>query len=481
MTPSAAGGPGESNPPSARHTTASLVLSVLGALAVPVAALLGCVSLQGTEPDLERLYGVHAGAHRAPVIVIPGVFGSRLHDPESDREVWPGGSLDLIIGRRLRSLALSVAGASGESIGDRLEPGGFFFEAFGRDYYRTILHTLSGPGGYRCIPSSQLASEGADADCVLLSWDWRRDLVKAAADLDRVIQRLRALRGDPNLRVDIVAHSAGGLVARYYVRFGAADVLDRPDPEATLDPTSGRAIRRLILIGTPNYGSVSALQGAIMGSDVGLASMPPELLATMPSLFELFPNPNRTWMIDLHGQRVDVDLYDVETWRRYQWSIFDPTVRDRIRAQVSGPAAGEARLRDYERFFEKSLTRASRFHRALSTPLEDVVTEYVVFGGDCELTPARCLLEEVDGRVVIRLRPEDVRNRIPGVDYDVLMLEPGDGRVTKASLLARDSLSPDATQPGFFPIAYAVFICRGHAELPSDVTFRDNLLNILLY
>lgn len=33
---------------------------------------------------------------------------------------------------------------------------------------------------------------------------------------------------------------------------------------------------------------------------VGLVSMPPELLATMPSVFELLPNPNRTWMIDLH-------------------------------------------------------------------------------------------------------------------------------------------------------------------------------------
>lgn len=82
---------------------------------------------------------------------------------------------------------------------------------------------------------------------------------------------------------------------------------------------------------------------------------------------------------------------------------------------------------------------------------------------------------------MIRLRPEEVHTRLPGVDYQALMLEPGDGRVTKASLLARDSLSPDASQPGFFPIAYAVFICRSHADLPSDLTFRDNLLNILLY
>jgi pimeloyl-ACP methyl ester carboxylesterase len=454
---------------------------VLAAALMLLAGGVGCSSMIAPEPDLERLYAAHAGGRRTPVIVIPGVFGSRLREPDSGVEIWPGSLFDLLTGRRLGLLALSPTGRLAAAVGDRLQPGDVFFEAFGRDYYGTILATLTGPGGYRCIPSSALADAAARADCVLLPWDWRRDLVEAAAELDRVIRRLRALRGDPELRVDLVAHSAGGLVARYYLRFGARDVLDRDDPEQAVTSAGESAVRRAILIGTPNYGSVSALQGAIMGNSVGVAMMRPELLATMPSLFELFPNPNRTWMIDVHGSRLDVDLFDVETWRRYRWSIFDPEVRERIAAEASGPAQGAAMLRDRERFFAAALTRARRFHQALSAPLGEVATEYVVFGGDCELTPARCLLEEVGGRVVIRLHPEEVRNRVPGVDYEALMLEPGDGRVTKASLLARDSLAPDAARPGFFPIAYAVFICRGHAELPSDVTFRDNLLNILLY
>lgn len=440
-----------------------------------------CSSRLAREPDLERLYAAHRGVARTPVIVIPGVFGSRLRDPASDEEIWPGGVLDLLTGRQLGRLALSTPGQLAATSGGPLEPGDFFFEAFGRDYYGKILATLTGPGGYRCVPSSALAEVGANADCVMLSWDWRRDLVEAAAELDRVIRSLRALRGDPGLRVDLVAHSAGGLVARYYLRFGPRDVLDRDAPERHIDVASGSAVRRAILIGTPNYGSVSALQGAIMGTRVGLAMMQPELLATMPSLFELFPNPDRTWMIDIHGRRLDVDLFDVETWRSYQWSIFDPEVRARIAAEASDPADAATQIRLRESFFEAALTRARRFHRALSVPLGDANTEYVVFGGDCALTPARCLLEEVDGRVMIRLHPDEVRNRVPGVDYAALMLEPGDGRVTKASLLARDSLAPDSAQPGFFPIAYAVFICRSHAELPSDMTFRDNLLDILLY
>ncbi len=462
--------------------SAGRTASRLGAAAVALllTGAAGCGSFLVREPDLERLYAAHAAARRTPVIVIPGVFGSRLRDPESGREIWPGSILDMMTGRALRNLALSVPGVA-PSIGDRLVPGDFFFEAFGHDYYRTILATLTGPGGYRCIPSSELATRGVDADCVTLSWDWRRDLVSASGELDAVIRQLRTLHGDPALRVDLVAHSAGGLVARYYLRFGASDVLDREHPERAIDAEGAGSVRRAILIGTPNYGSVSALQGAIMGNDLGLASMRPELLATMPSLFELFPNPSRTWMIDVYGKRLDIDLFDVETWRRYHWSIFDPEVRWRIRAEASDEAAADVLLGDRERFFAKALTRGRRFHEALSAPLADVATEYVVFGGDCDLTPARCLLEEIDGRVVIRLHPDEVLTRVPGVDYEALMLEPGDGRVTKASLLARDSLAPDATQPGFFPIAYAVFICHSHADLPSDVTFRDNLLNILLY
>ncbi len=439
---------------------------------------LGCGALR-REPDLARLYEARAVARRTPVIVIPGILGSRLEDPDSGREIWPGGAWNLISGRHFHELELSTDARAGRT-GDRLVPGDVFHEAFGADYYGEILATLSGPGGYHCVPAADLEERRADADCVLLAWDWRRDLVEAAQQLTQVVGRIREIRDDPQLRVDIVAHSAGGLVARYFARFGAVDVLGREDPEAAIDPRAALAVRRMILVGTPNYGSVSALQGAIMGNDLGFASMRPELLATMPSLFELFPNPNRTWMIDARGARLDVDLFDTATWREYRWSIFDPVVRERVRASAQSPEAGDEDLRSREQFFGRALTRARRFHRALSAPLRESATEYVVFGGDCDLTPARCLLETVEGRVVVRLRPEEVRGRLPGVDYERLMLEPGDGRVTKASLLGRDNLSADA-QPGFFPISNTVFICRGHSALPSDITFRDNLLNILLY
>ena len=73
----------------------------------------------------------------------------------------------------------------------------------------------------------------ADSDCVLFAWDWREGMVAAAHELDDLIERLRRLRGDPSLRVDIVVHSAGGLVTRYFVRFGGVDTLHEVEPPIT--------------------------------------------------------------------------------------------------------------------------------------------------------------------------------------------------------------------------------------------------------
>jgi len=105
----------------------------------------------------------------------------------------------------------------------------------------------------------------------------------------------------------------------------------------------------------------------------------------------------------------------------------------------------------------------------------------VLFGGDCIETVARCLAERVSGRLHIRLRPDEIAKPLSGIDYASLMLEPGDGSVTKASLLARNTLDPEEPAQGFFPIDYVILLCERHTDLPRSITFRDNLLNILLY
>jgi pimeloyl-ACP methyl ester carboxylesterase len=312
----------------------------------------------------------------------------------------------------------------------------------------------------------------------IFAYDWRQDNIATARGLERLIETVRRDYANPDLRVDIVAHSMGGLIARYYLRYGTDDVLDGEEHSVTLYGTT--RVRKLILLGTPNMGSTSSLHAFLTGELIGLKRIPPEVLATMPSGYQLFPHPLVTWLIDTEGHGLQDELFDGETWRRYRWSIFDPKVETRIRAEHGRDA--DDYIAALHRSFDFRLERARRYMWALSTPEPATPIRYVLFGGDCSMTPARLALEEQDGQPVARLYPDQIRRRVPGVPYEELMLEPGDGSVTKPSLLARQTLDPSAPQSedSFIPIAYWFFLCERHNQLTGNVNFQDNLLNVLL-
>ncbi len=72
-----------------------------------IAALGGAQLLQSRAPDLRRLYA--SGMERGqvpPVIIIPGILGSRLRERGSGREIWPGSIYNVLFSAR--SLALDI-------------------------------------------------------------------------------------------------------------------------------------------------------------------------------------------------------------------------------------------------------------------------------------------------------------------------------------------------------------------------------------
>jgi pimeloyl-ACP methyl ester carboxylesterase len=446
-----------------------------GALAL--CATLAACSQEPARPDLARLYRIGSeGADTTPVIVIPGLFGSRLRDGVSGAEIWPG-SAQMILFDDYRSLALDFDRTTLQVKRDNIEAFGITDAALGRDFYGQLIDALQRFGGYvKATPGTP--SVPGERRYYIYPYDWRQDNVEAARGLDRMIEALRRDYNDPALRVDIIAHSMGGLVARYYLRYGPVDVLDGSEQLVTLYGTT--RVRKLVLLGTPNMGAASALHAFLVGEPIGLKRIPQEVLATLPSGYELFPHPLVTWMIDTSGAARSDDLFDSEVWQRYRWSIFDPAIEARIR---SGHAAdADDYVSALHRFFAFRLERARRFLWAVSTPEPATPIRYVLFGGDCTLTPARLALENSGGVPVARLYPGDIQRPLPGVRYDELMLEPGDGKVTKPSLLARESLDPSAPQneDSFIPIAYWFFLCERHDRLTGNINFQDNLLNVLL-
>ena len=429
--------------------------------------MLGGCGERSLRPDLARLYSSDvSGSEPPPVILIHGLMGSRLRDRRTGEEVWPG-PLSRLLTSDYRELALQ----GGD---DTLEAHALFESAAGRDFYGAIVRTLEQAGQYRPAEAGSTVRPG-ERRYYLLLYDWRQDNLQAVRALDRLIEQIRLDYGQPELRVDLVAHSMGGLIARYYLRYGSVDVLDRNDFPVNGDGAA--KVRRTILLGTPNFGSVTALTGLIDGVQVGLRRIPPEVLATLPSAPQLFPHALHDWIVTPAGKVLDRDQFSAELWRRFAWGPFDPTVMARVRAQ-----GGEVAVRELQARFGVNLERARRFTWALSVPVPQQTVRLIVFGGNCQLTPARLVVEPTADDFALRRWPKEVRHPVPGVDLDRLMLEPGDGTVTKASLLARHELDPSVPRHrhSFFPLDYSVFLCERHDRLTGNPSFQDNLLQALL-
>lgn len=448
-------------------TMAKLVL-----VALTTASLLACFS---PRPDLARLYwprdAVDVDAV-PPVIVVPGILGSRLRHRGSKTDLWPPETILSLLVDRQEQLSLRFDPNTLEVLPDDVEAYGLFEEALGRDFYGEILRTLEQSGGYvRGEPGKPV--DPHRRRYYLFPYDWRQDNVVTARKLDALIEQIRRDYDNPELKVDVIGHSMGGLITRYYLRFGTEDVLDGNELPVNLQGAA--KLNKVLLLGTPNLGSVTSVHRFLRGWKLGLRRIPTEVLATMPSIYELFPHPLNDWLVGSDGKSIDRDLFDVELWRELGWSVFDPGKEQELRESGQDVEA-------MHRWFEKRLERARRFVWALTVPLPQTPVRLVVFGGDCNPTPARLLLEGTGDNIEVRLSPSELRQRQPRIDYDRLMLEPGDGVVTKASLLARQSLNPaePRNENIFFPLAYSMFLCENHDRLTGNLSFQDNLLNVLL-
>lgn len=171
-----------------------------------------------TRPDLERLYRKSQPVQQPPVILIHGLFGARLSDSVDGKEAWPGGITRLAFST-FSELALAIDPETLQPLPSVLQPSGLTDRVADKDYYGNIIHALEEAGGYQPASPGQPGSPGA-REYYLLVYDWRQDNVVTAGKLADLIDQIKRDHSDPDLKVDLIAHSMGGLVARYYLRYG---------------------------------------------------------------------------------------------------------------------------------------------------------------------------------------------------------------------------------------------------------------------
>ncbi|WP_089945266.1 esterase/lipase family protein [Candidatus Entotheonella palauensis] len=464
-------------------------------VAIGIALMLvfaGCTTKLYT-PDLGGLYNKlvqQEDPYRNPVLVIPGILGSKLRDADSGAIVWGAfgpGSANPKKPQGARLIALPMReGAPLNELRDQVHSDGALDRVrisllglrLQLKAYFYILSTL-GAAGYR---DDQLGQAGAiqygkgHYTCFQYDYDWRRDIVESAKQLHAFIVEKRAYvqaetakrHGiqDLDVKFDIIAHSMGGLVARYYLRYGAAD-LPADGSLPLLTWAGAKYVENLVMVGTPNAGSIDSLITLVEGKKVAplLPNYQPALLGTMPSAYQLLPRGRHGVLVESadSGKRIQ-DLYDPDLWERMGWGLADP--RQDAVLKVLLPDIGDrlTRRRIALEHQRKSLQRAKRFAAALDVRASP---------------PAGLSLYLIAGDAV---PPEAVVavDATSGV-FKVVEEAPGDGTVLRSSALMDERLGTSRLGRLESPIDWTSvqFLFKDHIGLTKDTSFTDNLLFFL--
>lgn len=429
------------------------------------------------KPDLARLYHPQGNDNsNTPLILIHGSLGSKLQLTETTKQVWPGKINDLIFSdyKILSNVIDSETLSVDYSI---IEPYAIFDSYSGLSIYDEIIETLATYGGYHLSDLNQAPKDGRNM--YVFIYDWRQDNVYNAQKLATFIDSVLSLNQNHS-NLDIVAHSMGGLILRYYQRFGNKDVLDDLMSSETSVTTLSHAnkIRHAIFLGTPQLGSVKPIDRLKAGFDFNLRNIPVEVQISMPSVYQLLPYPESNWLSDSDGKPVDFDLYDPNNWKQQQWSIYQPDIQERIIKAAETEKIGVKEVETLKLFFNYQLTRANAFWRSLSPEFEVPHEGFVILGGSCNRTLNKLIIEETDSEVVFH---GDVRRHLGLVDEQRdILYEPGDGQVSKSSLLGLIQNKTTGQTEQIIKVKYPIFVCEDHFKLTQNLTFQDNLLHVLL-
>lgn len=195
---------------------------------------------------------------KEPVIVIPGILGTKLNRVRDGEEVWP--SIEKTIFSKddvhLNDLLFDI---------EPLQESGILDSVGGMSFYRELIGKLE-------------ENYVLNTDLFLFSYDWRRDLASLASSLDVLVESVAS--ASPTGRVSIVTHSMGGLLIQEYLRAtGNADLLTK-----------------IIFIGTPHLGAPKAFKALSYGDDFGfpLGSLSAPrmnfIAQNMPAVYQLLPS-----------------------------------------------------------------------------------------------------------------------------------------------------------------------------------------------
>ena len=444
----------------------------------------GCAK-QYKPPNLGELYTRSAQEFHKygnPVIVIPGILGSTLREKETGRIVWGAFDRDFANpetpeGARLIALPLDM-----EDRGNVVPDGAlervkvsFLGLPLQLNAYINILSTL-GAGGFR---DESFGIEDVDYGsehftCFQFAYDWRMDNVENAKRLHSfIIEKKKFVEHElkqrygitRDVKFDIVAHSMGGLIARYYMMYGDKDLDDIIETEGP-SWDGAKLVEKVIIIGTPNAGSVNVVDDLLKGKDIGpfLPTYEASIIGTMPSAYQLLTRTRHKHVVDQNGDVLN--MFDPEIWEENGFGLMDPDQDMMLKILLLEVKSKEERKKIAYDYLAYSLDRAERFHAALdkkSQPPGSV--KFYLMAGDSVMTPASYEINTDTGNI------REIHS------------SHGDGTVTRASAVMDERVGNLNWTPYVqSPIEWTnvMFLFSDHLGITKDPTFSDNILFILL-
>lgn len=238
------------------------------------------------------------------IVVIPGIGGSVLAD-DGGKSLWGPGILG-IGGSVLGPERLSVAEAPRLDPVDLLPTIGVVPPLVVPGYDKLVRQLRNSfRGRVTDMPRVDIVRSDTDpdlsADVVLFPYDFRLGVLDAAERLKSAVDsRLGPLTSSARQRrVIVVAHSMGGLVARYW-----------------LGPLGGAPdCRALITVGTPHRGAPKALDWLVNGARVGPVRLKTAsaVLAGWRSVYDLLPRYQAVWSMrdnaSLYPRDLDASVF----------------------------------------------------------------------------------------------------------------------------------------------------------------------------
>ncbi len=426
--------------PALRYPTISRKLSTLVIILTFICSLSGCYSNNATRSSIEV-------KPKSAIIVVPGYYGTRLVR-ESDRKLLWISPSEALFGNQPLTLPIPSLNLTNaitlrpDTILDTIDVIPLLYSV---DVYGSLLDTLR--------------STYADkARVIPFTYDWRMDLLKAIRSLDLLIKQLRQ-EGTQN--ITLVAHSLGGLLVSYYLRYGTQEI------ESAQETWEGaESVSSVVMAGVPFLGVMNSFRNMNFGITVkwNTSMLTSEAYSSFPSSYYTLPALKLDQLLSTNLTPLYGMIRNPQNWKQSGWGLL----------QNKSSLSEDVMMKRAE-YMSYWLERSEKFLTLLHTPAtsHDHILPplmYLYAKGSPTLANGIWLQQKIQGSDSLFFDNRKPVSPIHSINPRILY-EDGDETVS-----VRSALLPPAYH--ILPTTIRTYMV-GHTELVTDPDIQEDILSFL--